>query len=66
MREHEKKINELIPLAEKFATEKVNETGIESEERMGRGGVMIWNFWTEYFHAEMNRLAISRGLRNPI
>jgi hypothetical protein len=55
--------NKLIPLAEKFATMKVNELGIASRQEEGKDGCPFnWSYWNEFFHKEMNRLAIEKKL----
>lgn len=54
--------NQLIPAAEKAAEERVYKKGRTSEKRPGIDGDPYDHFFfTEYFHAEMNRLA--EGLR---
>ena len=50
--------NQLIPDAEKAAEERVYRLGKTSEKRKGVDGKPFdYFFFTEYFHAEMNRLA---------
>ncbi len=65
MDEHEKRINSLIPVAEKEAIMNVKLLGKESEMRPGVDGKPFnWDFWTEFYHAAMNRMAIEAGLRH--
>ena len=65
MTDYEKSINALIPAAEKEARMKVTILGKETEERPGVDDKPFnWDFWTEYFHAAMNRMAIEAGLRH--
>lgn len=64
MPNYERDINELIPAAEKEATQKVSLLGKESEVRPGVDGLPYkWSFWTEIYHAAMNRMAFEAGLR---
>lgn len=57
-------IDKLIPLAEKEARAKVKFSGVYSEPRPSKLGV-IYNhcFFTEHFHRAMKRLAIENELR---
>ncbi len=62
---HVNEIDSLIPLAEKEATEKVEKLNAKSEIRFGKdGGERKHCFWTEFFHAAMNRYANEAGLRS--
>lgn len=50
--------NELIPEAERVANAKVKALGKEDYPTVGvDGGPLQWCYFTEFFHAEMNRLA---------
>lgn len=68
MSDYENSINALIPAAKKEATQKVAALGKKSEERTFGSGktkeTFTWDFWTEYFHSAMNRMAIEAGLRH--
>jgi hypothetical protein len=65
MTDYEKSIDALIPAAEKEATKKVAILGKETEVRPGVDEKSFnWDFWTEFFHAAMNRMAIKAGLRH--
>ena len=60
----EEKINALIPAAEKEADKKVAKLGKESEVCQGMDGKPFnWSFWTQFYHAAMNRMAIKDGIR---
>ena len=62
--ERESEINSLIPEAEKEASCKVLKLKNKTEYRIGSDGKKFkWNFWSEFFHAAMNRMAIERGFR---
>lgn len=62
--DYEKSINALIPAAEKEATRKVAIWEEKNEPRIGADGKNFnWDFWTEFFHRAMNRMAIKAGLR---
>jgi hypothetical protein len=50
-------INSLIPKAERKARARVKILGIKSEKRAGKGGGLFnWDFFTQFFHEEMDRL----------
>lgn len=62
--EHIKKINALIPLAEKEARQKLKTKQNKTESRIGAYGKLYDHyFYSEFFHNAMNRLAIKAGLR---
>jgi hypothetical protein len=62
--DYQKSINALIPLAEKEANKRVSELGRKTEERIGVGNqIFNWDFFTEYFHEAMNRMAKEAGIR---
>lgn len=64
MSEHIKSIDALIPMAIEEANRQVAILGKETETRPGVDGVPFnWDFWTEFYHADMNRMAIEKGLR---
>lgn len=62
---HKKQINALIPIASKRAKKRVRELrGITEVLVIGIGGnIYPWDFFTEYFHEEMNKMAKEKGLR---
>jgi hypothetical protein len=61
MTEYEKDIKALIPLACKEAQER--SWGMKNVLRPGKDGDFKWDFWTEYYHEAMNRLAAEHGVR---
>ena len=55
--------NKLIPEAEAVANRRVREQGATHKEVKGKDGVIFkWSFFSQFFHEEMNRLAMSTGL----
>lgn len=61
---YESAINELIPLASHYATVRCKQVKATTAIRPGVDGKPYnYDYWTEYYHMEMNRLAIARGLR---
>jgi len=55
--EYEKARNALIPLAEASATQRVKAFGEKWDLRHGADGKMVkWDYWTQFFHEEMNKL----------
>ena len=65
MSKYQDDINALISFAEKEATNKVTALGKKNETRIGKGGQKFkWDFWSEYFHDAMNRMAVEQGLRH--
>ena len=57
-------INNLIPLASHYATVRCKQVGARIVEKPGVDGKPYnYDYWSEYFHKEMNRLAIEKGLR---
>ena len=65
MSDYVRSIDNLIPIAKKEATRKVAILGKETEIRSGADGKSFnWDFWTEFFHAAMNRMAIEKGFRS--
>jgi len=64
MSEHIKSINDLIPIAIKEANHQVAMLGKETEIRIGVDGKPFnWDFFTEFYHATMDRMTIEKGLR---
>ena len=65
-------LDKLIPIAQRVARERVKELGKIEEPRIGAGSpigaVNTYHhcFFTEFFHAEMNKLAYEAGLRPMI
>lgn len=55
---HEDKINAFIPLAEEIANQRVKALKKVSEKRPhgADGGKFTWDYFTQFFHEEMNRL----------
>lgn len=60
-----RKINDLIPMASHYATVRTNQIGATTKVIPGIDGKDYhYDYWSEYFHSEMNRLAREKGLRN--
>jgi len=60
-------IDALIPEAEKIANERVREIGKKWDPRKGPDGkIFRYDYFTRFFHEEMNRLASEKGLRTWI
>ena len=64
MKTYRDKIDALVPFAERAALKRVKEYGKEVEERIGKDGKPFnWNFFTEFFHEEMDRMCREKELR---
>lgn len=62
--QYENEINRLIPTAVREAKGTVKLLGIKNEIRPGKEAVNYnHDFFSEFFHREMQRLAIKNGLR---
>lgn len=62
-------INRLIPAAEQAALARVKAVGETSETRMspkGKNEQYLHDFFSEFFHEEMNRLAAENGFRGKL
>ncbi len=61
---YEAAIDALIPKAEKIAKQRAEEIGKEWDLRIGIDGKKFrWNYQSQFFAEEMNRLAAEKGLR---
>ena len=58
-----RKVDELIPLAEKAANDRIKGRKKMAVVAGVDGMPYKWDYWTQYFHEEMNRLADERRLR---
>ena len=64
MKKYRDKIDALVPFAEAEAQKRVKEYGKEVEERIGKDGKPFnWDFFTQFFHEEINRMCREKGLR---
>ena len=64
MKKYKDKVDALVDFAEKAAQERVKKLGKETEERIGKDGKPFnWDFFTEFFHEEMDRMCKEMGLR---
>jgi hypothetical protein len=65
--EYEKAINDLIPIASFRANALVKKLGKSVDERSGVDGKPFnHDYWTEFFHREMNIMTVEIGLRRVI
>lgn len=61
---YEQQINALIPEASKLADVRTKALPYKTEWRTGLGSILYnWDYWTQFFHEEMNKLAREAGLR---
>ena len=64
MKKYRDKIDALVPFAEAEALKRVKEYGRKTEERVGVDGKLFkWDFFTEFFHEEINKLCKAERLR---
>ena len=64
MKKYRDKIDALVPFAEAEALKRVKEFGKKTEERIGIDGKPFkWDYFTQFFHEEMNRMCREKGLR---
>jgi len=64
MKKYRDKIDALVPFAEAEALKRVKEFGKKTEERIGKDGKPFkWDYFTQFFHEEMNRMCREKGLR---
>ena len=64
MKKYKDKVDALVDFAEKAAQERVKKLGRETEERIGVSGKPYkWDFLTQFFHEEMNRMCREKELR---
>ena len=64
MKKYRDKIDALVPFAEAEALKRVKEFGKKTEERIGVSGKPYkWDFLTQFFHEEMDRMCREKELR---
>ena len=64
MKTYKDKVDALVDFAEKAAQKRVKKLGKETEERIGKDGKPFnWDFFTEFFHEEMNMMYREKELR---
>jgi len=64
MKTYKDKVDALVDFAEKAAQKRVKKLGKETEERIGKDGKPFnWDFFTEFFHEEMNMMCREKELR---
>ena len=64
MKTYKDKVDALVPFAEAEALKRVKELGKETEERIGVSGKPYkWDFLTQFFHEEMDRMCREKELR---
>ena len=64
MKKYKDTVDALVDFAEKAAQERVKKLGKETEERIGKDGKPFnWDFFTEFFHEEMDRMCREKELR---
>jgi len=64
MKKYRDKVDALVPFAERAALKRVKKLGKETEERIGVSGKpYIWDFLTQFFHEEMNRMCREKEIR---
>ena len=64
MKTYKDKVDALVDFAEKAAQERVKKLGKKTEERIGKDGKPFnWDFFTEFFHEEMDRMCREKELR---
>jgi hypothetical protein len=60
---HEEFVNSFIPVAEKRAIMRVKELDSPTELRNGEDGPWMYDFFTLFFHQEMDAILKEEGLR---